>query len=140
MSPLLHSPLLEPCLPIGQNIRKANCYLTPYWFCYHEDGFKKLNACCSRISRMVYFSPEHRNLIIFTAHGYNTLFTSYIIPPPGRPLAPLTTLVLLTWRPSFFSHGDEYPSTLPWSVNNCPPFAFASLTLSHPTVQVTLFT
>jgi hypothetical protein len=48
---------------------------------------------------------------------------------------------LLTWRASFFPRGDEYPSTI---VSGLPttahPLAFTPLTLSHLTVQITLFT
>ncbi len=58
---------------------------------------------------------------------------------------PLALLInypaLLTWRASFFARGDEYPSTL---VSGLPttahPLAFTPLILSHPTVQITLFT
>ncbi len=56
---------------------------------------------------------------------------------PTRPLALYNNL--LTWRTSFFARGDEYPPTL---VSGLPTTAppFAPLTLSHPTVQITLFT
>ncbi len=51
-----------------------------------------------------------------------------------------TNLCLLSWRNNFFARGDEYPSTLvPGLPTTTPPFA-SSPTLSHPTVQVTLFT
>jgi hypothetical protein len=48
---------------------------------------------------------------------------------------------LLTWRANFFARGDEYPSTLSLVCQHLPhPLAFAPLTLSHPTVQITQFT
>jgi hypothetical protein len=55
-----------------------------------------------------------------------------------NPLLP-TIPCLLTWRISFFAHGDEYPSTLVSGLPTAPPFA-SPPTLLHPTVQVTLFT
>jgi hypothetical protein len=51
-----------------------------------------------------------------------------------------TILCLLTWRTNFFACGGKYPSTLvPGLPTTAPPFG-SSPTLSHPTVQVTLFT
>ncbi len=48
---------------------------------------------------------------------------------------------LLTWRTNFFVSGDECPSTLVSDLpTTAPTPCFAPLTLSHPTVQVTLFT
>ncbi len=55
------------------------------------------------------------------------------------PLLP-TNLCLLTWRPRFFARGGEYSSVLvPGLPTTAPPFA-NSPSLSHPTVQVSLFT
>ncbi len=48
------------------------------------------------------------------------------------PLLP-TKPCLLTWRTNFFARGGEYPFTLVLGLPSSP-------TLSHPTVQVTLFT
>ncbi len=75
---------------------------------------------------------------------YTTIFTrihgiEYLTQP--NPLHSRTSLVLLTWRTSFFSRGDEYPSTLVSDPpTTAPPFAFSPLTLLHFTVQITLFT
>ncbi len=56
-----------------------------------------------------------------------------------NPLLP-TNPCLLTWRTNFFARGVEYPSTLvPGLPTTAPTFA-SPPTLSHPTVQVTLFT
>ncbi len=47
---------------------------------------------------------------------------------------------VLTWRTNFFAHGVKYPSTLVTGLpTTAPPFA-SSTTLSHPTVQFTLYT
>ncbi len=46
----------------------------------------------------------------------------------------------LTWRTNFFARDGEYPSTLVSCLpTTAPPFA-SPPTLSHPTVQVALFT
>jgi hypothetical protein len=51
-----------------------------------------------------------------------------------------TAPCLLTWRTSLFAHDGEYPSIVVTGLpTTAPPFA-SPLTLSHPTVQVTLFT
>jgi hypothetical protein len=51
-----------------------------------------------------------------------------------------TNMCLLTQRTNFFALGGDYPPTLvPGLPTTAPPFA-SSPTLSHPTVQVTLFT
>ncbi len=55
------------------------------------------------------------------------------------PLLP-TNPCLLTWRRHFFACGGEYPSVLVPGLPTTAPLFASSPTLSHPTVQVTLFT
>ncbi len=56
-------------------------------------------------------------------------------PTPGL----LSPFILLTWRTSFLLVARIPIHSCPWFANNWPPIA-ASLTLSHPTDQVTIFT
>jgi hypothetical protein len=79
------------------------------------------------------------NIEILLRYRINiTIFTYQCLIQPN-PLLP-TNLYLLTWRSHFFASGGEYPSVLvPGLPTTAAPFA-SSPTLSHPTVQVTLFT
>jgi hypothetical protein len=96
-------------------------------FRYHEDGTKKLNTCSSIILCMVYFKPEHENLVIY--RSYITIFTHHKNAQSTRPYS----LCLLTWRTSPLARGGEFPSTLvPGLLTTAPPFT-SSPTPSHPT-------
>ncbi len=105
-------------------------------FCYHEDRSKK---CCS------YMYLTHGLFLTWTQRFY--YITNYklqylhdnrcLIQP--NLLLP-TNPSLLTWKTDFFVRGDEYQSPFVYGLQTtAPPFASLA-TLSHPTVQVTLFT
>ncbi len=87
-------------------------------FRYQEGGSKKLNACSSSISCMVYFLPEHRNLIIYRT--YITIFTHHIMPHSTQPLAPCYSVFTYLENKLFCSWWQILIHSCPWSAINCP--------------------
>ncbi len=87
-------------------------------FHYHEDRSKKLNAYSSCISRMVYFQPEHRNLIIY--RSYITIFTHHMMPNSTQPLAPCYPVFTYLGNQLLCSWWRIPIHSCPWSANNCP--------------------
>jgi hypothetical protein len=95
---------------------------------YHEDGSKKLNACCLCISRMVYFNL---NTEISSYYGlYISIFTCYLLPHLTHPLASHHySTCLLTWRTNFFV----------MVANTHPPLSLVCQQLPHPLLALPTF-
>jgi hypothetical protein len=95
-----------------------------------------------------------QNLVLFTNHIFNLHTKSRFIYKSSQYLQNVQQFssqptpcisnkqpCLLTWRDSFFARGDEsYPPLSLVCQQLSHPLAFTPLTLSHPTVQITLFT
>jgi hypothetical protein len=119
------------CLdPVFVSLYEDNMSPVLLWlfvFRYHEDRSKKLNACCSCISCMVYFYPEHRNLIIWRL--YVTIFTCYF-----NASFNLTPCLLL---PCVYLLGG--PTSLLMMVNTHPPLSLVCQQLPHPLLALPPF-
>ncbi len=111
------------------------------FFRYHKCGSRKLNAWRWCISRMVYFWPAHRKLRCIYRHAlrYIQMYTNR----PGK-ITPCTSkvtpLYLLGEPASLLVVTNPHPPSSLVCQQLSHPLALTPLTLSHPTVHITLFT
>jgi hypothetical protein len=91
---------------------------------------------------MVYFSSAHKNIIAFTSHASQYLQNVQQFFYQIQPFASETKQpCLLTWRASFFLVvTNAHPPLTLVCQQLSDLLAFTPLNLSHPTVQITLFT
>jgi hypothetical protein len=89
---------------------------------------------------MVYFYPEHRNFIILWIICYNIYMLLNASPNP-TPCSPPSHVYFQYLENNQLLCSWWWMPIHPclWSANNCPPFVNPP-PLSHPTVQITLFT
>ncbi len=121
-----------------------------YVFCYHEVGFKKLNACIRSSYAWFIFNLNTKQCYSQMTHGgthmhrYTSTQQFFSHPPPCFPLLPQFCSLLYGLTPLFTYLENQLLllvmrisiHTCPWFAINCSPLA-ASPTPRHPTDQVT---